>query len=188
VLLIYSDKCLVGDRGNTQIYTKLKRCYCTVHAIVLSMSIVLNYFAFQPFNFQRTWCRLILGRVVRTKLDIHYVGTYLWREDGCDPIKRFNSPHLCACLKPGIVFPTWSLCIHWNNKRGDCLWYLWNWWPSLYNFHNNTSTYRPSASICVNVSVDINDIGIIWIYSIDATGTPNWNIAAISRIYCSEQL
>ena len=61
---------------------------------------------------------------------------------------------------------------------------------SLYklSFYNNTSTYRPSATICVHITVDINDICIIWIYSIDATGTPNWNIAAISRIYCSELL
>ena len=85
---------------------------------------------------------------------------------------------------------SWSLCIHWDNKRGDCsfCWYLWNWWPSLYNFHNNTSTYRPATTLCIHVTVDINDIWIIWIYSIGATGTPNWNIAAISRIYCSELL
>jgi hypothetical protein len=31
---------------------------------------------------------------------------------------------------------------------------------SLYklSFYNNTSTYRPSATICVHITVDINDI------------------------------
>ena len=31
----------------------------------------LNYFAFQPFDFERTWWRLFQKRVVCTKLDIY---------------------------------------------------------------------------------------------------------------------
>jgi hypothetical protein len=31
---------------------------------------------------------------MRTKLDIHYVGTFLSREDGCDPIKLLNPVHV----------------------------------------------------------------------------------------------
>jgi hypothetical protein len=43
---------------------------------------------------------------MRTKLDIHYVGSFLSREDGCDPINLLNPPHLCVCPRPGPVFPT----------------------------------------------------------------------------------
>ena len=144
--------------------------------------------SFQPFDFERTWWKLFQRHVVPTKLDIC---TFVSREDSCEPINRFNSPHVYACPKPGPVFPaSYVVVIHWDNKRGDCsfCWYLWNWWPSLYHFHNNTSTYRPATTIYVHVTVDINDICIIWIYSIGATDTPKWNIAAISRVYCSELL
>ena len=32
----------------------------------------LNYLAFQSFDFERTWWRLIQKRVVRTKFDIYF--------------------------------------------------------------------------------------------------------------------
>jgi hypothetical protein len=35
------------------------------------LSIVLNYLAFQSFDFDRTWWKLFQKRVVRTKFDIY---------------------------------------------------------------------------------------------------------------------
>jgi hypothetical protein len=42
-------------------------------------------------------------------------------------------------------------------------WYWWIWWPSLFKLylHNNTFTYRPATTICLHVTININDIWII---------------------------
>ena len=44
--------------------------YYLITPLVFS-NFSLNYLAFQPFNFERTWWRLFQKRVVRTKFDIY---------------------------------------------------------------------------------------------------------------------
>jgi hypothetical protein len=39
--------------------------------LVYLLAKLLNYLAFQPFDFERTWWRLFQKRIVRTKFDIY---------------------------------------------------------------------------------------------------------------------
>ena len=50
--------------------------------LVFMLQKLLNYLAFQPFDFERTWWRLFQKRVVHTRLDIYV----------------FNEVHICCEL------------------------------------------------------------------------------------------